>query len=272
MEDSEDIFASSLSGLYQYEPITYSSPGNIFTYRMGQDHPIIVRTPEVHASNWSLHASSIWVAAVFLADHIDEINVPPNFPCNVLELGAGAGLPSLVLARRYCDLSPGLKITLSDYPDEGIVDALKQNVTENKLEDICRVVPYAWGSDCSELLSLPSSGSKSDPVEFDLVIAADTLWSPTTHPLLLYTLKFTLRRSSWSRVYLVAGLHTGRYTIQGFLDRVQEDPASVLLVESAEEREVRGKGRRAWDITREDGEDPEMERRRWVVWIVLKRA
>ena len=46
--------------------------------------------------------------------------------------------------------------------------------------------------------------------------------------------------------------------------------ARGLVVVEVVEREVRGVGRREWDVSRAESEDErERERRRWVVWIVL---
>jgi len=109
---------------------------------------------------------------------------------------------------------------------------------------------------------------------FDMIIAADTLWNPDSHVIFIETLQKTLRKDSEARIYLVAGLHTGRYTIDSFLHAVTN--AGFRVVEVLE-REVVGTGtgtdgesgqERQWDVSRSEYEE-EKDRRRWVVWIEL---
>ena len=79
-------------------------------------------------------------------------------------------------------------------------------------------------------------------------------------------LRQVLRRTEDARVYLIAGLHTGRYTLHAFM-RMIEDYGLVLV--STVEHEVNGTQSRPWDVSRAEGED-EKERRRWVVDMELK--
>jgi hypothetical protein len=88
--DEEDILASSLELLYGYTPIVHSYPGQDFKY---SEHDIILRTPDTIAANWSLHANSIWVASLYLAAHLDELELD-RLPeaSRILELGAGVSM------------------------------------------------------------------------------------------------------------------------------------------------------------------------------------
>src|SRR6266404_9342160 len=84
--DPEDILSSSLGALYDFAPITHTSPGGSFTYTQrseGRDlhsptPTITVSTPDTQAKHWSLHASSIWVSALYVADHISELGLRAN--------------------------------------------------------------------------------------------------------------------------------------------------------------------------------------------------
>ena len=135
------------------------------------------------------------------------------------------------------------------------------------------VVPYAWGEDVSVFVS--SQDDNSEVAGFDLIVAADTLWNAALHGAFARTIYMLLRGTPDARVHLVAGLHTGRYALFGFLRAVrsfrppEEDvPMKARLdVFDISEREVNGETRRDWREDRE-GED-DAERRRWVVWIVL---
>ncbi|KAJ6619881.1 Sodium/hydrogen exchanger family-domain-containing protein [Mycena sp. CBHHK59/15] len=263
-EAPEDILSSSLLSLYEYHPITLSSAGSLFVYNPpGRSSQIILHTPDTEPANWPLHASSVWAASRFLADHIDYLDIrahlsrcPPGKRVKVLELGAAAGLPSIVLAKRY----PEISVTVSDYPDTELIRTLTQNVNENGASTNCRVVPYGWGSDISELLP-PNDNDK-----FDLLIAADTLWNPEFHAHFITTLQITLRQSPDARIHLFAGLHTGRYTIQSFLNA---SSAAGFDLETALEKETNGERQRSWNVDRAEGEE-ESERRRWIVCLCLK--
>ncbi|KAJ7066510.1 putative methyltransferase-domain-containing protein [Mycena amicta] len=258
-EDPEDILSSSLETLYDYTPITLSSANSSFTFTLPNNGPTItLKTPDTTAANWSLHASSVWVASRFLAEHIHHLDLPahisPGKRVKLLELGASAGLPGIVIAKTY----PELSVVVSDYPDELLIETLDANVVCNNVSSNCRAVPYGWGSDPSELF-LP------DGQKFDIVIAADTLWNPEFHGIFIDSLQATLKRSVESRIHLFAGLHTGRYTIQSFLTAVV---AAGFHVQKSLEAEINGRQRRSWVVERE-GED-ESERRRWLVCFALR--
>ena len=274
--DAEDILFDSLQTLYDYQPTTLTTQGSLFTYTTKSTKDpisITLRTPDTQASNWSLHANSIWVSSIYLADHIEDLNLRLYFNISkydpsqeeeisrkkfrVLELGASAGLPSILIAKLF---PTSALVTATDYPDDKLIETLKNNVQSNNVADRCKVQPYAWGSDPTVVLGHGNSKG------FDIVIAADTLWNPELHPIFIHSLKSTLKKSSTSRVHLVVGLHTGRYTIQSFLTHIQSN--SGLYVESISEREVAGSSsERMWDVFR-SGED-EKERRRWIIWMTL---
>lgn len=279
-DDPEDILSASLQSLYGFSPITLSTAGSVFTYsikpgRVPHSLPvqqIELATPDTEPSNWSLHASSIWVSSLFIADHLEELQIDAMTRTNaggmaegavvrVLELGAGAGLPSILLASIY---RTNVSVTVSDYPDHRLIRTLSDNVRRNGVSERCRAVPFAWGTDTEALMVPHRSGDRCN-TRFDIVFAADTLWNPELHAPFIDTLCMCLKRGTDSRIHLVAGLHTGRYTIQSFLDATK---LQGLALQSAIEREVAGTQSRPWDVSRAEGED-EQERRRWVVWMIL---
>ncbi|KAG6888725.1 hypothetical protein C0992_007634 [Termitomyces sp. T32_za158] len=71
----------------------------------------------------------------------------------VIELGAGTGLPSLLLATTPDN--PAL-VVVTDYPDENILGNLKKNLERNRpnFQATCRVecAGYEWGTDAEPLL------------------------------------------------------------------------------------------------------------------------
>ncbi|KAF8967593.1 hypothetical protein BDZ97DRAFT_1755711 [Flammula alnicola] len=235
-----------------------------FLIRFLADSPITIflRTPDTAAANWALHASSIWVSSIYVSDHLADLHLedhiklkPPGTPVRVLELGASAGLPSILIAKLHPNT---VNVTVTDYPDEALIKTLSENVDRNDVAEGCGALPFAWGTDPSPILH---AGDE----KFDLVIAADTLWNPDSHGIFIDALKSTLKKSLTSRIHLVVGLHTGRYTIGSFLKHAL---GSGFDLESIREKEVGGSSERIWDVTRENEDDK--ERRRWVIWIQLK--
>ena len=71
----------------------------------------------------------------------------------VIELGAGCGLPSLLLSTQP---EPPSLVVLTDYPDENIMGNLKMNVDRNQhvASSGCNVkwAAYEWGTDHFALL------------------------------------------------------------------------------------------------------------------------
>ena len=57
-------------------------------------------------------------------DHISEHGLPTNTPLRLIELGAGAGLPSVPIARSY----PNVRVLASNFPDPLLIHTLRENV------------------------------------------------------------------------------------------------------------------------------------------------
>ncbi|KAL1730800.1 putative methyltransferase-domain-containing protein [Schizophyllum commune] len=109
---------------------------------------------------------------------------------NVLELGAGGGLPSLVTA-----LNGARKVVLTDYPDAPLVDNMSYNAKKNlSEEELSRVAVkgYIWGTPVAPLLSeLPA-----DAQTFDLIILSDLIFNHSQHDALLKTCEQCLTKKS----------------------------------------------------------------------------
>jgi predicted nicotinamide N-methyase len=114
----------------------------------------------------------------------------------VLELGAGAGLPSLV-----CALNGAERVVVTDYPDAELIENLQYNI------DHCELLPtpasiaakgYLWGAPVKDILQhLPNIDES-----FDVLILADLLFNHSEHAKLIKSIELTLKRSPSSRAYV----------------------------------------------------------------------
>ena len=118
----------------------------------------------------------------------------------ILELGAGAGLPSLICASQGAS-----KVIVTDYPDADLIANLQHNIDLNSnagvLSSAANVVAqgYRWGDSCTSLLlHLPSSPREGEQ-GFDLLILGDLLFNHSQHSALLDTVRQTLKRSATSQ-------------------------------------------------------------------------
>ena len=209
---AEDVLSDALEGLYGYTPISHSSAGSQFCYSMsaeqlqlqasvpdGTSAPTIsLITPATEPKNWPLHASSIWNSSLFLADHIHELHLDHHISLvhadgreklRVLELGAGAGLPSILISRCYNHVD----VFVSDYPDDELIRSLRTNVETNGVSNKCRVIPHAWGEAWFAYLQESSEVPSEDKGQMDVIFAADTLWNSQTHQTLLNSLQMVNR-------------------------------------------------------------------------------
>ncbi|GAA5837986.1 hypothetical protein JCM3766R1_004168 [Sporobolomyces carnicolor] len=134
---------------------------------------------------------------------------------NVLELGAGGGLPGLVAA-----LEGARKVVITDFPDPALVKNLEKNVDMNidaiRVNDpiaresiaATRAAGFTWGSSPANLFDLltsdndapgadasdrttsqggPSSSSSPSSSKFDLILLSDLVFNHSQHLALLKT-------------------------------------------------------------------------------------
>jgi nicotinamide N-methyltransferase len=129
-----------------------------------------------------LWAHHLWNASPTLSNYLcrDKSGLCRNK--TVLELGAAAGLPSIVAHL----LSASLVVT-TDYPDAQLLDNLQLNVDDN-IEEQNRhsvaVEGFIWGSDVAKLRA--HLGSEKE--YFDLLLLSDLIFNHQAHGAMLDTM------------------------------------------------------------------------------------
>jgi nicotinamide N-methyltransferase len=114
----------------------------------------------------------------------------------VLELGAGAGLPSLV-----CAINGAQRVVVTDYPDAELIENLRYNINHCELlPSLQNIVAegYLWGAPIQDIIQhLPNTDEA-----FDVLILADLLFNHSEHAKLIKTVQLTLKKSPHSKAYV----------------------------------------------------------------------
>lgn len=180
----------------------------------------------------------LWNAGKATADYLEKHRADLVTGKTVLELGAGAGLPSVISA-----LS-AKKVVVTDYPDVELVDNLKKNRDKYGFDsEKLDVRGYIWGEPIDEFATQES---------FDLVILSDLVFNHTEHQKLIKTTKLALKKDT-GRALVVFSPHRPKLLQKdleffetakdhGFVevDKFELD-YTPMFEEDAETAELRGK-------------------------------
>ncbi|KAL6942303.1 Protein N-terminal and lysine N-methyltransferase efm7 [Hanseniaspora vineae] len=123
----------------------------------------------------------LWNAGIYTANHLDKYGKELVTGKDVLELGAAAGLPSVI-----CGLHGARKVVCTDYPDSDLMANIQYNVDQYNTKKNVVVEGYIWGNDYEPLTKHLSSDSGNDK-KFDLIIMSDLVFNHTEHHKLLKT-------------------------------------------------------------------------------------
>ncbi|KAK1927208.1 putative nicotinamide N-methyltransferase [Papiliotrema laurentii] len=136
----------------------------------------------------------LWNTSRVLSNYL--LRNPPLYQGRrVLELGAGAGLPSLVSAVSGADA-----VVVTDYPDQPLVDNLRWNVDCNvpaSLRDRVDVDGFVWGANVTSLLG-KGKGKEVEGGKYDLIILSDLVFNHSQHPALISSVNALLAPTSSS--------------------------------------------------------------------------
>jgi nicotinamide N-methyltransferase len=122
----------------------------------------------------TLFATFLWNGAVALSEELLERRRYIEGK-RVLELGAAAGLPSIVVGK----MEPRL-LCASDYPSPTVLATLQKNLVNNQVTG--HVVGHVWGTDVSPLLRA-INGER-----YDVIVASECIWRHECHDDLLTTI------------------------------------------------------------------------------------
>ncbi|EKM76738.1 hypothetical protein AGABI1DRAFT_131032 [Agaricus bisporus var. burnettii JB137-S8] len=172
----------------------------------------------------TLLADHLFSPSFFFAERIERklLSAPK---CTVIELGAGAALPSLLLSTQP---NPPSLIVITDYPDDGILGNLFSNVKRNReyAHPSCTVhaLGYAWGTDPQELLDLLPEHKTG----YDTMILSDLVHLDSFHDILLKSISLLLSKTETARLHVAAGKYTQPHVCDMFLTKAK---GSGLILE-----------------------------------------
>lgn len=166
-------------------------------------------------------AHHLWNGAKFIADYFEEEPARVRGKA-VLELGAAAGLPSLVAG-----ILGARRVVMTDFPDPDLVANMQKNIDEcdgtvepaGSIAATIDAVGFVWGADPEPLLArlgAPGEASAANGMQqleqqqqqppprakFDVLVLADLLFRHSEHGALVRTIRQTMRPSPDSAAYV----------------------------------------------------------------------
>jgi nicotinamide N-methyltransferase len=201
MEDREEDFST---GCLMDEPEDYYPPTppptkQLYTMKSGKEITLHL----VGSSPTEAH--HLWNGAKIVSDYFEDD--PSRVKGKtVLELGAAAGLPSLVAG-----ILGAKKVVMTDFPDLDLIVNMQKNIDEcdGTVEPVGRIAEtidaagFVWGGDPVPLLEhLAADIDGNEAPKYDVLILADLLFRHNEHGDLVKTIRETMRRSRESAAYV----------------------------------------------------------------------
>ncbi|KKK20840.1 hypothetical protein AOCH_006556 [Aspergillus ochraceoroseus] len=171
--------------------------GQVVRVRLVGSHPLYVGNPLTLSNtlvvNISMEGNMLWNAGRISSEYIETHASTLITGKDVLEIGAAAGVPSIVSAIK------GARTTvMTDYPDLDLVDNMQKNadaaasMIPTDPPSSLHVTGYLWGSSVEPLLAYLPEDSRSKG--FDVLIMADVVYSHREHGNLIKTMQQALKR------------------------------------------------------------------------------
>ncbi|CAG8940176.1 unnamed protein product [Penicillium salamii] len=145
-----------------------------------------------------LYGNLLWNAGRTSSHYIEEHTEDLIRNRDVLEIGAAAGVPSIVSA-----IQGARTVVLTDYPDPDLVSNMQYNADLSASAIPARddglrrlhVDGYKWGSDVGKLRAYLPPAADGSLGLFDVLIMADVVYSHREHPNLIKTMQETMKKS-----------------------------------------------------------------------------
>ncbi|CAI7594715.1 unnamed protein product [Penicillium manginii] len=303
-ETPEDFFEWSLASLFPDDaPQFFGDPGQHLLYSSPSYGDLEIAVPSYPTQNKSateaateqktgadekvsvqegrtLFAHIVWSSGLVAAEGIENAHLYETNPTavgrdayqiwnvtgqSVLELGAGAGLPSITSA-----LANASAVVATDHPlSPALAGTIQLNMDHN-LHNRSPIPPAKISIQPHEWGVLDDTFSQQNRGAFTRIIAADCYWMRAQHENLARTMRWFL--APGGHVCVVAAFHTGRAIVADFFKTALENG---LRIESIFERDLTARHedgreiRREW-LPRRDDDGPET-RAKWCAICVLKR-
>ncbi|KAK7203692.1 putative nicotinamide N-methyltransferase [Myxozyma melibiosi] len=154
----------------------------------------------------------LWNASKVTANYLDKHASALLTNKTVLELGAGAALPSFIAG-----IHNASRVVITDYPEVELIQNIEYNVAhvDGIDKDTFTVAGYVWGNDETPLKEYLGQDKASDG--FDLVILSDVVFNHSEHAKLLKTCWNTLSRSNKdAKIFVVFTPHRARLVHRDF--------------------------------------------------------
>ncbi|KAH8432095.1 putative nicotinamide N-methyltransferase Nnt1 [Aspergillus melleus] len=186
MADADDNYDAG--GMFD-DPEGFYEPEKEPTFA---EHPMLSgQTVRVRlVGSHPLYGDLLWNAGRTSASYIEERAQQLIAGKDVLEIGAAAGVPSIVSAIK------GARTTImTDYPDPDLVENMRFNASSSAplipSGSALHVDGYKWGASVEPLQAYLPAGE----TRFDLLIMADVVYSYREHGNLIKTMQMTLKKS-----------------------------------------------------------------------------
>jgi len=201
--DSDSEHEGETGGLFQ-EPTDYyppTPPPTTESYTMKDGKSITLHL----VGHSPLEAHHLWngsrIVSQYFEEHPEEVRGR-----TVFELGAAAGLPSMVAA-----ILGAKKAVVTDYPDPDLVATMWKNIRGCEIlvpddgEEMNIVADgYIWGYNPEPMFAhLPEGPDGKKPTGFDVLILADLLFRHGEHKNMVKSIQSALRRHPDSKAFVV---------------------------------------------------------------------
>ena len=130
----------------------------------------------------TLFATHLWSGSRLIAQFVLRLKREELINKTCVEMGSGAGLPSLACLRKGCS-----RVIATDYPAEKVLKTLELNLSRGEgCKDRYGVISHIWGEDVTNIIVLNHNQL------FDIAIASECLWRHECHEALAKSLSSLL--------------------------------------------------------------------------------